>query len=55
MHKTMLYMTGGANLWLSDITTGEKWNILPSKRRGNIVNGFDYIAEPLAEVLSGNR
>ena len=48
----VLYMTTGSSTWMADVTTGETWNILKPRGRSNIVNGFDYVKDPLKKVLA---
>ncbi|GEM_PF-5503365 len=50
----VLYNVLGSRLMMSDVTTGDVWTILASQKRANVVNGFDYVKDPLSVVLSGS-
>lgn len=40
---------------MSDVTNGDTWMIRKSRKRSDVVNGFDYVSQPLSEVLGGAK
>ena len=40
---------------MADVNTGTMWTILKSKKKSEIVNGFDHVKQPLAQVLSSGK
>ena len=51
----VLFMTFGSSLLMSDVTNGDTWMIRKSRKRSDVVNGFDYVSQPLSEVLGGAK
>ena len=43
------------SLSMCDVTTGDKWIIRDVKERSDVIHGFDYVSQPLAQVLAGSR